>query len=277
MRPAAEGKIPLLPGDYLVNLDEDSAVLRNYENNTYHYPQPGSAHGRELPIVGAHLPGAQRRMGATEERPPEQAHLEGNSPYQDIVQLIGSAITSEAPIENQQIQPASLDLQAGEEAYRLISSFCPNCPPLAAQCLGTYQSDLVMYEMDLSRGAILERPRLPGPPSWNNWNCCHASCGPIPRATGRLDVFTRGLDLNAGFDEIRAGYRGRSTWKSSPAHSPSKSTGRLIESNPLRRGVPRSRFSPYKNCIATDPLLYRNASSGLPRRNFARARPVLAD
>ncbi|HAP40118.1 MAG TPA: lysine 2,3-aminomutase, partial [Nitrospira sp.] len=37
-----------------VNLDEDSAVLRNYENNTYHYPQPGSTHGRELPMVGAH-------------------------------------------------------------------------------------------------------------------------------------------------------------------------------------------------------------------------------
>lgn len=57
----------------------------------------------------------------------------GILPYQDIVQLIGSgAITSEAPIENRQIQPASLDLRLGKKAYRLISSFCPNCPPLAA-------------------------------------------------------------------------------------------------------------------------------------------------
>jgi lysine 2,3-aminomutase len=52
--PGGGGKIPLLPGEYLVNLDEDGAVLRNYENNTYHYPQPGSPQGRELPMVGAH-------------------------------------------------------------------------------------------------------------------------------------------------------------------------------------------------------------------------------
>ncbi|MCK6500176.1 MAG: lysine 2,3-aminomutase, partial [Nitrospira sp.] len=52
--PGGGGKIPLLPADYLVNLDEDSAVLRNYENKTYHYPQPGSGQGRELPMVGAH-------------------------------------------------------------------------------------------------------------------------------------------------------------------------------------------------------------------------------
>ena len=50
--PGGGGKIPLLPGDYLVNLDEDGAVLRNYEHKTFHYPQPKSG-GRELPMVGA--------------------------------------------------------------------------------------------------------------------------------------------------------------------------------------------------------------------------------
>ena len=38
--PGGGGKIPLLPADYLMHLDEDGAVLRNYENKTYHYPQP---------------------------------------------------------------------------------------------------------------------------------------------------------------------------------------------------------------------------------------------
>jgi lysine 2,3-aminomutase len=52
--PGGGGKIPLLPAEYLVNLDEDGAVLRNYENKTYHYPQAGSGQGRELPMVGAH-------------------------------------------------------------------------------------------------------------------------------------------------------------------------------------------------------------------------------
>ena len=54
------------PGDYPVNLDEDGAVLRNYENNTYHYPQPGSPQGRELPMVGAHPPGPHPATGVTE-------------------------------------------------------------------------------------------------------------------------------------------------------------------------------------------------------------------
>lgn len=50
--PGGGGKIPLLPDDYLLNLDENGAVLKNYENKTYHYPQSTSANGRELPMVG---------------------------------------------------------------------------------------------------------------------------------------------------------------------------------------------------------------------------------
>ena len=59
--PGGGGKIPLLPGDYVVHMDEDGAVLRNYENKTFHYPQPKAGNGsfetgrdrRELPMVGA--------------------------------------------------------------------------------------------------------------------------------------------------------------------------------------------------------------------------------
>ncbi len=51
--PGGGGKIPILPGDYLVHADEDGVVLRNYEQKTYHYPQPQNGTGRELPMVGA--------------------------------------------------------------------------------------------------------------------------------------------------------------------------------------------------------------------------------
>jgi lysine 2,3-aminomutase len=59
--PGGGGKIPLLPGDYVVHMDEDGAVLRNYEDKTFHYPQPKLGNGsfenggyrRELPMVGA--------------------------------------------------------------------------------------------------------------------------------------------------------------------------------------------------------------------------------
>ena len=51
--PGGGGKIPILPQDYLVHLDEDGAILRNYENKTFHYPQPDNGGRRELPMVGA--------------------------------------------------------------------------------------------------------------------------------------------------------------------------------------------------------------------------------
>ncbi|BFU94166.1 MAG: L-lysine 2,3-aminomutase [Nitrospira sp.] len=59
--PGGGGKIPLLPDDYLVRLNDDEAVLRNYENKSFRYPQPKEAGGsfdmardrRELPMVGA--------------------------------------------------------------------------------------------------------------------------------------------------------------------------------------------------------------------------------
>ena len=65
--PGGGGKVPMLPGDYLVHMDEDGVVLNNYEHKTFRYPQPGNgpldlargkpfdlARGkRELPMAGA--------------------------------------------------------------------------------------------------------------------------------------------------------------------------------------------------------------------------------
>jgi lysine 2,3-aminomutase len=54
--PGGGGKIPLLPGDYVVHMDEDGAILRNYEHKTFHYPQPKNGSSRQLPMVGAGRP-----------------------------------------------------------------------------------------------------------------------------------------------------------------------------------------------------------------------------
>lgn len=59
--PGGGGKVPMLPGDYLIHMDEDGVVLNNYEHKTFRYPQPGNSHGsfdmaqgrRELPMAGA--------------------------------------------------------------------------------------------------------------------------------------------------------------------------------------------------------------------------------
>lgn len=80
--PGGGGKIPLLPPDYLLDLDEDGAVLKNYENKTYHYPQPDSitphpgplpegegnpGRLRELPMVGTPASGGLCSLGAMDE------------------------------------------------------------------------------------------------------------------------------------------------------------------------------------------------------------------
>ncbi|NOS81886.1 MAG: 2-deoxycytidine 5-triphosphate deaminase, partial [Nitrospira sp.] len=85
---------------------------------------------------------------------------QGILPYQRIQQLIATgAIHADVPIEDRQIQPASLDLRLGRKAYRLISSFLPELSEITSRLnvLDFYQSDLVMYEMDLTEGAILEK------------------------------------------------------------------------------------------------------------------------
>ena len=68
--PGGGGKIPLLPPDYLLNLDENGAVLKNYENKTYHYPQPDpqpdARRMRELPMVGT-AAGGLCSLGAMDE------------------------------------------------------------------------------------------------------------------------------------------------------------------------------------------------------------------
>lgn len=80
--PGGGGKIPLLPSDYLLNLDENGAVLKNYENKTYHYPQPdpitphpaplpegeeNPGRLRELPMVGTSASGDLCSLGAMDE------------------------------------------------------------------------------------------------------------------------------------------------------------------------------------------------------------------
>ncbi len=80
--PGGGGKIPLLPSDYLLNLDENGAVLKNYENKTYHYPQPdpitphpgplpegegNSGRLRELPMVGTSASEGLCSLGAMDE------------------------------------------------------------------------------------------------------------------------------------------------------------------------------------------------------------------
>jgi len=113
-----------------------------------------------------------------------------------------------AIIEAGQVQPASLDLRLGRKAWRLRASFLPGPERTVADCL---DDDLVMHEIDLEGGAVLETGcvylaqlseslRLPE----------NLSAIANPKSsTGRLDVFTRVIgDQSSAFDQVRSGYQG---------------------------------------------------------------------
>ena len=65
----------------------------------------------------------------------------------------GHEIQSAAPIEDDQIQPASLDLRLGEIAYRVRASFLPGPGATVRDKL----ERLSMHQMDLTEGAVLEK------------------------------------------------------------------------------------------------------------------------
>ncbi|HET6970244.1 MAG TPA: 2'-deoxycytidine 5'-triphosphate deaminase, partial [Phenylobacterium sp.] len=78
----------------------------------------------------------------------------GILPCQSIEALIvGGAIASATPFEDDQVQPASLDLRLAGKAWRVRASFLPRH--------GTVRDrirEVAMHELDLTGGgAVLER------------------------------------------------------------------------------------------------------------------------
>jgi dCTP deaminase len=208
------------------------------------------------------------------------ARLHGILPYQRLKRLIADrVIRAESPIEDRQIQPASLDLRLGTKAYRLLSSFLPERSEIRSKldALDFYQSDLVMYEMDLTGGAILEQGHVylvPLLESLRLPKSLRAKANP-KSTTGRLDVFTRVItDLNAGFDEIRAGYVGPLYLEIVPRSFAIKvKTGHSLNQLRLVRGPATVPDSGIRALHRTEPLLYHN----VPEENPVSLRELRTD
>ena len=189
----------------------------------------------------------------------------GILPYQDIKRLIASQVIAASPaIEDRQIQPASLDLRLGRKAYRLISSFLPELSAISSRLnvLDFYQSDLVMYEMDLTGGAILEKGHVYLVPLLETLKLprtIRARANP-KSTTGRLDVFTRIVtDLNAGFDEIRTGYQGPLFLEVVPRSFAIKvHTGQSLNQIRFVCGEATVRDTMLRTLHQRTPLLYHN-------------------
>ena len=215
------------------------------------------------------------------EHPVTRRATQGILPYQDIKQLIVSrGITASPAIEERQIQPASLDLRLGRKAYRLISSFLPELSTISSRLnvLDFYQSDLVMYEMDLTDGAILEKGHVYLVPLLETLKLpktLRARANP-KSTTGRLDVFTRIVtDLNAGFDEIRAGYQGPLFLEVVPRSFAIKvRTGQSLNQIRFVRGEATVSDTALQTLHSKSPLLYHNNATRKPlgRREFRAER-----
>jgi len=211
---------------------------------------------------------------------PEAPRRGGILPYQRLKRLIADrVIRAESPIEDRQIQPASLDLRLGTKAYRLLSSFLPERSEIRSKLdvLDFYQSDLVMYEMDLTGGAILEKGHVylvPLLESLHLPSSLRAKANP-KSTTGRLDVFTRVItDLNAGFDEIRAGYAGPLYLEIVPRSFAIKvKTGHSLNQLRLVRGPATVPDAGIRALHRTVPLLYHN----VPEENPVSLRELRTD
>ncbi len=116
-------------------------------------------------------------------------------------------ISSEVPIEESQIQPASVDLRLGDVAYRVGASFLPGRNGIVAEKL----KDMALHKLSLTDGAVLERGCcyiVPLQESLKLRRRVQAAANP-KSSTGRLDIFARVItDYGVEFDRVPEGYEG---------------------------------------------------------------------
>ncbi|MGP0592639.1 2'-deoxycytidine 5'-triphosphate deaminase [Nitrospira sp. T9] len=177
-------------------------------------------------------------------------------------------IRADVPITSRQIQPASLDLRLGTKAYRLLSSFLPEPSDQQSQFTieDLYRSDMVMYDMDLTNGAILEKGHVYLVPLMERVKLPKDIRGRTnPKSsTGRLDIFTRVVtDLHMGFDEIRSGYEGPLFLEIVPRSFTIRvQAGLALNQLRLMSGKPMVSDSGLRVVHRKTPLLYHNGDSG---------------
>ncbi|WP_323796920.1 2'-deoxycytidine 5'-triphosphate deaminase [Nisaea sp.] len=163
----------------------------------------------------------------------------GILPSQTIREMIkGGQIISDTPVIDAQIQPSSIDLRLGDEAYRVRASFLPGRNATVRDRLET----LAMHRIDLRDGAVLEKgcvyivrlqesvslpPKISGTANPKS-------------STGRLDIFTRLItDYGTEFESVPEGYDGPLYAEISPrTFSVLARTGSRLNQLRFRRGHP---------------------------------------
>jgi dCTP deaminase len=111
------------------------------------------------------------------------------------------------PLDEGQVQPASLDLRLGAEAVRVRASFLPGGAATVAERL----PELEMHRFPLHDGAVLEKGCVYLVPLQEGLALPEGieAAANAKSSTGRLDLLTRTVtDRGTAFDRVEAGYRG---------------------------------------------------------------------
>lgn len=180
--------------------------------------------------------------GAVDDDPDAAVRTTGILPSQELEHLVRVTreIRSRESIQDDQYQPASLDLRLGSVAYRVRASFLPGKDATVEKKL----EDLAMHKMNISNGGVLERgcvyiiPLLEG----LSLRKRTSAMGNPKSSTGRLDIFTRLItDYGTEFDRVREGYRGPLYAEVSPrTFSVLVRKGSRLNQIRVRRGRPPS-------------------------------------
>ncbi len=167
-----------------------------------------------------------------------QTHAVGVLPAHGITNMVREKqIWASGGILDEQIQPASLDLRLGEEAYRVRASFLPGEKGTVAEKL----KQLAYHKVDLKNGAVLETDCVYLVPLMEAVSLPERTTGfANPKSsTGRIDVFTRLItDFGTEFDKVPAGYKGHLYLEVSPRTFPVLvRTGSKLSQLRFRRGA----------------------------------------
>lgn len=132
----------------------------------------------------------------------------GVLPCQHLRTLIQQGVISATrPVDDDQIQPASMDLRLGATAYRVAASFLPGPGMTVRRKI----EELQLYELDLSTPKVLEKGYVYIVQLMESVKLPRTYCGRAnPKSTtGRLDVFTRLLtDYCVEYEFIDTEYAG---------------------------------------------------------------------
>lgn len=164
-------------------------------------------------------------------------------------------IHGETPVEERQIQPASIDLRLGSTAYRVRASFLPGRGSTVMDKLERFE----MHRIDLTKDAVLEKGCVYIVPLLEQVRLPAGVSGTAnPKSsTGRLDVFTRLItDYTAEFESVAAGYRGPLYAEISPrTFSILVRRGSSLNQLRLRRGNPPPADAAMRRLQETEGLV----------------------